>query len=127
MPFAPKRPCTYPGCAALSSSSRCDEHSVDRHRQYDKHKRDKNAKSFYNSDVWKRARDAKRARDPLCEDCQANGLIVPMHQVHHVDGDIWNLAEENLRSLCASCHSRLETTKRGGFATREGVGGGSNL
>lgn len=65
--------------------------------------------AFYKSRKWLRARAEKRKLNPLCEDCEAEGRLVPMAEVDHVQrikdgGDRFDLA--NMRSLCRSCHAR---------------------
>jgi 5-methylcytosine-specific restriction enzyme A len=123
MPYAPKRPCTYPGCPALTDTGRCELHTVQDRKQYDVHKRNKQAKRFYNSDLWQKARTAKLSHSPLCEACKAQGTIVGADLVHHIDGNVHNLSEENLMSLCAGCHSRIEAQQRGGFVPKQAWGG----
>jgi 5-methylcytosine-specific restriction protein A len=82
---------------------------------YDRLGRDRAAKAFYNSGAWVGCRRVKLARDPLCEACKARGELVAATQVHHtvavadsVDG---RLDVDNLVSLCASCHSRIEASR----------------
>ena len=125
MPTAPLRPCTYPGCPKLSDLSRCDEHRSQDRRRYDTENRDKAAKKFYDSKLWQATWRAKLDRDPLCEMCRKDDIVTGADLVHHIDGDRWNLAAENLMSLCNSCHSKLETEQRGGFrpAGAEQAGG----
>jgi 5-methylcytosine-specific restriction protein A len=82
-----------------------------RHRRYDRTRRDPEAKSFYNTDAWKRIRLMKLNESPLCEECRKHDRLVPASVVHHaveLRAD-WSrsLDLENLASLCASCHSRL--------------------
>jgi 5-methylcytosine-specific restriction protein A len=125
MPWAPKRPCSWPGCPELTDTGWCGEHRRRERRQsgrqYDQAQRDRDAKRFYNSSLWKRAREAKLSRDPLCEmDCREQGWVTRATIVHHRDGDVRNLEEGNLQSACAGCHSRHEDRRRGGF--KPGVG-----
>lgn len=72
--------------------------------------------------AWKRARAYKLARTPLCEDCAALGLTVAAEQVDHVRsiaaGGTHALA--NLRSLCASCHSKKTVRCDGGLGNAKG-------
>ena len=83
----------------------------DRHRLYDHNQRDPESAKFYNSVAWRKLSKIKRRRDPLCEECKRNGLIVPATIVHHVievrDSIDHRLDLDNLVSLCQSCHSRL--------------------
>jgi 5-methylcytosine-specific restriction enzyme A len=118
MPSAPKHECSWPGCHVLTTTAKCPDHERKRHEFYDKYNRDKDAKHFYNSSLWDKAREAKKQRSPLCESCKARGIIVSMDIVHHADGHRENLSDDNLVSLCNPCHSKLETMKRGGFAAK---------
>lgn len=73
------------------------------------------AKGFYKSKAWQKCRDGFfKAKAGLCEDCLANGLMVPGEIVHHIieltpenisDPNIslnWN----NLRLVCRDCHAK---------------------
>lgn len=66
---------------------------------------------------WRRVREVKLSLNPLCEDCDANGLTVGATEVDHVTalsaGGTHDLA--NLRSLCKSCHSRKTVRCDGGL------------
>lgn len=82
------------------------------------------AKWPYNTDAWQRLRRAKLAQDPLCEYCPPRRLT-PATTVDHekpieAGGDPW--AWDNLKSCCASCHSR-KTAKQDGAFGRKRKGG----
>ncbi len=85
-------------------------------RQYERGKDRQADKDFYKSKPWLRLRDLKRQRNPLCEDCLAEGRTVLMAEVHHIKSRKTHpelaLDLENLRSLCSSCHSRYATFGR---------------
>jgi 5-methylcytosine-specific restriction enzyme A len=53
----------------------------------------------------------KLNRDPACQECLKHDRLVAATHVHHIVEltDDWDKALDldNLRSLCASCHSRL--------------------
>lgn len=76
---------------------------------------DANYRRLINSPRWRRAREAKLRRQPLCEDCLASGRAVMATEVHHVVplsrgrsyGEMERLAFDpaNLRSLCRDCHA----------------------
>ncbi len=58
----------------------------------------------YKSRKWQRARLAHLSREPLCRACGRAG-----EQVDHIKpvsrgGDMWD--DDNLETLCASCHSQ---------------------
>lgn len=71
------------------------------------------SKTFYKSRTWQRVRKYVWQRDNgLCQDCLRKGLITPGKEVHHVveltednimDASI-SLGEDNLITLCKSCH-----------------------
>ena len=72
-------------------------------------------KATYNTSRWGALRAMYLAHNPLCEECQRHGEIVPAEQVHHrldlsVRPDMaFDMA--NLEALCRPCHSR-ETARR---------------
>lgn len=78
----------------------------------------------YDKRSWRDGlRPAKLREDPLCQDCLERGLTAQAQHVDHIDGNNDNDAWENLRSLCASCHSRKTATHDGGFGNApQGVG-----
>lgn len=108
-PFAPKRPCSYPGCSILTDAGRCDLHRKQERREYDRGRKDDPSHRLYASKQWRRVREAKLAIDPLCERCRASGRIEAATEVHHRiavrdGGDSFDVA--GLESLCKPCHSR---------------------
>ena len=64
---------------------------------------------FYCSRPWRVVRRLKLDLNPLCEECEAKGLIEPATQVHHVkerrDYPELALDLDNLQSLCLACHN----------------------
>lgn len=110
MPYKPKRPCAYPGCAHLAESGEryCTEHKQDMDRHYNHYQRDPEINKRYGR-AWKRIRDRYIKANPLCEECQKQGRLNPAEEVHHIlplsrgGGN----EESNLMSLCKSCHSRI--------------------
>lgn len=91
------------------------------------------AKSFYQSDAWKKARQTaiKRANG-LCERCRAAGRFVPGVIVHHkkyiMPGNIHDarvtLALDNLELVCEDCHNKEHKAKH---ITRYRFDGNGNL
>lgn len=77
-------------------------------------RRDGYYRKLINSSRWQRLRTEVLIRHPLCQDCEANGLITPATEVHHITPikDGINLAHQrqlaydstNLRALCHACH-----------------------
>ena len=54
--------------------------AVNSHHDYNRRR----LQRFYNSTDWKRAREAKKDQDPLCEPCRDAVRIEPAEQVHHL-------------------------------------------
>jgi 5-methylcytosine-specific restriction enzyme A len=78
-------------------------------RRYDRERRDRDAKAFYNSGAWRAARAHILAKAPLCVDCLRGGRFVPATEVHH-EIDLradWALAlrASNLTPLCRPHHN----------------------
>lgn len=68
----------------------------------------KNA-AFYHSTQWKAVRQIKLREQPLCEECQKNGILTPAVLVDHIrpineGGE--KLSMRNLQSLCEKCHNK---------------------
>lgn len=89
--------------------------TADRHRDYDRMKRDRDARSFYHSRRWAKIRRVKLSLSPYCERCIADQRLVPATLVHHRverrDDPSLALDIDNLESLCAACHSRHHKMK----------------
>ena len=53
-----------------------------------------------------------RAEQPLCELCQANGMVEPASSVHHIakieDSPERRLERVNVISLCKECHKQAD-------------------
>lgn len=120
MPVKPKRPCSYPSCNQITDDKYCDKHArqeeAKRHRHYDKYKRDKQARDFYHSLAWEKAREQVLIRDHyLCQHCLKEKRITPADMVHHIKPlkDYWDLrlTLTNLISLCHACHNRIHGGK----------------
>jgi 5-methylcytosine-specific restriction protein A len=114
MPKKPKRPCSYPGCPALTDGRYCAAHQKLADQQYEKYQRDPSTKKHYGR-TWKRIRDRYIAAHPLCEQCKKAGKLTPTEEVHHIVplSRGGTHAEGNLMSLCTSCHSEI-TAREGG-------------
>ena len=108
MPFKPKKPCSYPGCPELTDRLYCPEHQRKANRTYEKYKRDTTSKKRYNAS-WQKIRKAYATSHPFCEECLKDGRFTPVEHVHHIlplaDGGTHD--QDNLMSLCKSCHSRI--------------------
>lgn len=107
MPSKAPHPCAYPGCPALTTERYCPDHKTLASRSYDKHQRSPNHNKIYGY-RWRQIRDRYIAKHPLCEACLKTGHLVPADEVHHIvtveRGGTHS--EENLMSLCQSCHTK---------------------
>lgn len=85
-------------------------------RDYDRLRRNKEAKAFYHTKAWEECRRSKLRQDPLCEVCKRENRLVAATHVHHKesveDYDDLRLEMGNLESQCASCHSRLHASEK---------------
>lgn len=112
MPWAPKRPCTWPGCHELvRDASRCDRHRKQDMREYNvKRRRDPMREdTFYASQSWLEFRRHFLAEHPLCVICSAEDRITPADTLDHLrpirEGGP-PLDPANVRAVCRECHSR---------------------
>ncbi|MDR9857860.1 HNH endonuclease [Paenibacillus sp. VCA1] len=114
MPSKARRPCSYPGCPALTSEgSRCNEHrrAVDRSRGTA-------AERGYDG-KWRKARAEYLRNHPLCKHCQDNNKLTEATRVDHIiphKGNrqlFWD--RNNWQPLCESCHNRKTAKEDGGF------------
>ena len=113
MPAAPLHPCSKPGCSALvRGQPRCEKHTVQQRKEADC-KRLSSTERGYDSG-WIKVRNAKRAADPLCERCLANGIVRVLDVVHHKDRNRANRNWENLESLCLDHHDAEHKGERFG-------------
>ena len=108
MPYKPKRPCSSPGCPNLTEGQFCEEHAKQEARRYEWYSRDPAAKKRYGR-TWKRIRDRYIKTHPLCEHCAKDEKITPAEEVHHIKplSHGGTNDENNLMSLCKSCHSLI--------------------
>ena len=110
MPGKPKRPCRFPGCPKLTGNKDgyCDEHLRMRRKDYDRYMRGYVHHKRYGSQ-WRKIRARYIRKEPLCEACKANGKIELAALVHHKKplSDGGTNDEDNLMSLCVSCHEKI--------------------
>ena len=116
MPRKPKRPCRMTGCPNLTDnkSGYCEKHEKLMQRHYERFTRGYWQHERYGS-AWRRIRDRHLAREPLCEMCRERGRFVAATLVHHIKplGDGGTHDDENLMSLCVSCHEKIHRRSRG--------------
>lgn len=89
----------------------CQDKQKDRHKAYDKFKRDKTSAAFYHSKEWKIVRKQALIRDNnLCVKCLQQQKIKTADMVDHIIpiSEEWRLrlTLSNLQSLCNSCHNQ---------------------
>jgi len=120
MPWAPKRPCTYPGCGQLTHSRRCELHQDVEKKAADQ-RRGSAASRGYDA-RWKRAKDAFLRQNPLCAECARQGRPAQADLVDHIQPAKGNQElfwePENWQALCTACHNRKTNKRDGGFGNR---------
>lgn len=104
-----------------SNCNSCNAIKDDRHKLYDKHKRNKESTSFYKSKEWKRLREEVYiSQQGLCQRCLKQKKIVTgsydkngrfiRNIVDHIIPILidWNkrLDKRNLQVLCQKCHNQ---------------------
>lgn len=77
---------------------------------------DADRRKIYNSERWRRLRAWKVICNPLCEECEQQGITTPAEDVHHIvsfmsvddPNERKRLAYDftNLESLCKKCHQK---------------------
>ncbi|MGG6437388.1 HNH endonuclease signature motif containing protein [Saccharococcus caldoxylosilyticus] len=126
MPNKPLRPCNKIGCRNLTRETYCNEHkhlaeqrqrTRRNDREYDKYKRNQQARAFYHSREWERLRQAALARDHyLCQHCLQHNRITRATIVDHIVpiSVDWSkrLSLDNTQSLCHPCHNRKTAEDR---------------
>lgn len=70
----------------------------------------------YNTDKWKKLRVLKLMKNPLCEQCEKEGIVKPALDVHHKIPILKDISkafdEDNLMSLCRKCHILIHDAMR---------------
>ena len=112
MPRRVGHPCAQPGCpAVVSGSAYCPDHQPVRGGES---RRLSPSQRGYDRQ-WQRLRRMKLARQPFCAECSRRGRIVAATDVDHIVplANGGTNADDNLQSLCHSCHSRKTADQRG--------------
>ncbi len=119
--------CNRAGCSHLVPQGvrYCAAHAADRaaevrqrHKEYDAHRRDQEAKKFYNSAGWKAARAKAMARDNGIDVYLyvMEGRAVPADTVHHIielaEDYSKRLDMDNLISISSATHSMVSMAYR---------------
>ena len=72
-------------------------------------------KEIYNTHRWRKLRIEKLNLNPLCEECEREGITmgadIVHHRVHISDGGDPFPEVEGLESLCLPCHSKHHNAK----------------
>ena len=113
MPNKPLRPCNHTGCSQLVTSGYCEAHSKQVQKRYDK-QRGTAAERGYDS-RWQRFREIYMRGHPLCAMCEDKGYIVKADLIHHktpLDQGGEKYADDNLMSVCSSCHESIHGKDR---------------
>ena len=114
----PSYRCAHPTCTAFvpRRGEGCPRHQTEakrargeRHRYYDQHRRNPEAKAFYNSAEWQRVRLKVLTAEPVCSRCGAAWADT----VHHVKplaecSPAERVDPKNLQPVCAPCHGEIE-------------------
>jgi len=115
MPWAPKRPCSYPGCPELTDGGLCEKHK--RLLQHEQNQaRGGSAKMGYGY-RWQKARELFLRENPLCAECQRYGRITPATVVDHIKPHkgnqklFWDWS--NWQALCKQCHDKKTAQQDG--------------
>ena len=108
MPRKPMKPCSHPNCPKLTHRRFCETHEKEQNKIYEKYSRDPATRKRYGSN-WRKIRKAYISANPLCEECERRGRLVPAEEIHHITelskGGTHDFS--NLMSLCKSCHSTI--------------------
>ena len=120
MPTRPLRPCTVPGCPALSRGGPCAQHKGTISDRTAVARKEADAKkgpdrAFYWSKPWREVRARVLAEEPSCF-C---GCGLPSNTVDHVKNrreyPALALERANLHGWYDRCHNRKTATLEGGF------------
>ena len=102
------KPCKYSGCPELIREGQyCPAHKTIAGREYNRTQRSPDHNKIYGR-RWRKIRELYISKHPLCEDCLERGFYVAADEVHHKipTEDGGTHSEDNLRSLCKSCHTK---------------------
>jgi 5-methylcytosine-specific restriction protein A len=110
MPYKLPHPCGYPGCPALTRDRYCHEHKTVAGREYNRFQRSPDHNKIYGR-RWRTIRGLYISKHPLCERCLESGKLIPADEVHHIRSvdDGGDHSDDNLLSLCRSCHTKTRS------------------
>lgn len=83
--------------------------------------RDNDNSEFYNSWPWRKAAKKFKDKNPLCVECDNQGIVTKVKVVDHIipinkGGE--RLDETNFQSLCESCHNKKSSLEKGGYGVK---------
>ena len=84
---------------------------LNKHKKRDKTYNKVAYQDIYNTPRWKKLRSYKITINPLCEICEAKGIVKQTEEVHHIvpfsiDPTLaYDI--DNLLSVCITCHKEL--------------------
>ena len=131
MPRAALRPCTWPGCGALTESGRCSRHERAKVREYDQHRGSSNERLY--GAAWQKVRADWLREHPLCQcpDCDEGRIrlreaSVVDHKIPHRGNVALFWDRTNWQSMAKECHDSKTAREDGGFGRRVPIvqGGG---
>lgn len=126
----PKKQCNHAGCKTLVDFNieHCKKHKLihaekakNKHSDSYQYRKEKYGKyhEFYKTTRWRKMSRLHKIKNPLCEMCLKEDLIVEVDVADHIIEirDDWSKRydDSNLMSLCHSCHnskSKREREKR---------------
>ena len=114
------KPCTYPGCPKLTRTRYCEEHTGTRTSP------PRNARKMGYDSRWEKRRSNFLMNNPLCVECLKNGKYTPANVADHIvphKGDKRLFYDDNnLQSLCDSCHGvKSSREDKGWWDTSKGL------
>lgn len=120
------RACAYQQCNKIMHSKYCDDH---KHIQSDvsRETRGTTSEQGYGT-IWQKVRKIHLLNYPLCEDCKTTGIVKPAKEVHHkIELRKGGTNEDdNLQSLCKSCHSKRTRMSKEAIGLNQSVLGVEN-
>ncbi len=95
-----------------------------RNREHDaKRRAEQPWRKWYGTSRWRAIRAAQLLKQPLCERCQARGMVTAATVCHHIDDDKSTMEKffaGPFASSCADCHDTDEQrVERGGRARQQ--------
>ena len=120
MPVAAKRPCSAPGCGALTDVGRCPKHKQEVRRKQDQERGTAHQRGY--GARWQKASKAFLRAHPLCQcpDCDEGRqrltvATVVDHKIPHRGDMVLFWDSSNWQSMAKTCHDRKTAREDGGF------------